>query len=45
MPSPVSGGAFAFSASDTKYSNRGYKSGNVLLNGEVPIKAQLTTYQ
>jgi prepilin-type N-terminal cleavage/methylation domain-containing protein len=45
MPTAVSGGAFAFSASDTKYSNRRYKSGNVLLNDEVPIKARLTTYQ
>ncbi|HEV3100368.1 MAG TPA: prepilin-type N-terminal cleavage/methylation domain-containing protein [Candidatus Udaeobacter sp.] len=33
------------STSDLQYSNRGYKSANILLNGQVPAKARLTTYQ
>ena len=37
--------AIDLSTSDAAYSNRGYKSANILLNGQVPIKAQLTTYQ
>ena len=37
--------AINLSTSDLAYSNRGYKSANILLNGQVPIKAQLTTYQ
>jgi prepilin-type N-terminal cleavage/methylation domain-containing protein len=37
--------AIDLSTSDGAYSNRGYKSANILLNGQVPIKAQLTTYQ
>jgi type II secretory pathway pseudopilin PulG len=30
---------------DPHYSNRALKSANILLNGQVPIKGQLTTYQ
>ena len=45
LPSAITGGAFALSNSDVKYNNRGYKSANVLLNGQVAIKAQLTTSQ
>jgi type II secretory pathway pseudopilin PulG len=30
---------------DPHYSNRAFKSANILLNGQVPIKGQLTTYQ
>ena len=37
--------AIDLSTSDPKYSNRGYKSANILLNGQVPFKARLTTYQ
>ena len=37
--------AIDLSTSDTQYSNRGYKSANILLNGQVPSKARLTTYQ
>jgi len=37
--------AIDLSTSDTQYSNRGYKSANILLNGQVPYKARLTTYQ
>ncbi|MBV9619179.1 MAG: prepilin-type N-terminal cleavage/methylation domain-containing protein [Verrucomicrobia bacterium] len=33
------------STSDAQYSNRGFKSANILLNGQVPYKARLTTYQ
>ncbi|HEV2841539.1 MAG TPA: hypothetical protein VGW39_09465 [Chthoniobacterales bacterium] len=37
--------AVDLSTSDPKYSRRGYKSANILLNGQVPYKARLTTYQ
>lgn len=37
--------AIDLSTSDPQYSNRGYKSANILLNGQVPFKARLTTYQ
>ncbi len=37
--------AIDLSTSDIQYSNRGYKSANILLNGQVPYKARLTTYQ
>jgi type II secretory pathway pseudopilin PulG len=37
--------AIDLSTSDPNYSNRGYKSANILLNGQVPYKARLTTYQ
>ncbi|HEV3244575.1 MAG TPA: prepilin-type N-terminal cleavage/methylation domain-containing protein [Chthoniobacterales bacterium] len=33
------------STSDDQYSNRGFKSANILLNGQVPYKSRLTTYQ
>jgi hypothetical protein len=37
--------AIDLSTCDLKYSNRGFKSANILLNGQVPIRARLTTYQ
>jgi type II secretory pathway pseudopilin PulG len=37
--------AIDLSTADLQYNNRGYKSANVLLNGQVPYKARLTTYQ
>jgi type II secretory pathway pseudopilin PulG len=37
--------AIDLSTSDTQYSNRGYKSANILLNGQVPYKTRLTTFQ
>jgi type II secretory pathway pseudopilin PulG len=37
--------AIDLSTSDLQYSNRGYKAANILLNGQVPFKARLTTYQ
>jgi type II secretory pathway pseudopilin PulG len=37
--------AIDLSTSDPSYSNRGYKSANILLNGQVPFKARLTTFQ
>jgi type II secretory pathway pseudopilin PulG len=37
--------AVDLSTSDPKYSKRGYKSANILLNGMVPFKARLTTFQ
>jgi prepilin-type N-terminal cleavage/methylation domain-containing protein len=37
--------AIDLSTADLQYNNRGFKSANILLNGQVPIKAQLTTYQ
>ena len=37
--------AIDLSTSDAAYSNRGYQSVNILLNGQVPIKAQLTSFQ
>ena len=36
--------AIDLSTADLAYSNRGYKSANILLNGQVPYKARLTTY-
>src|ERR1022692_661950 len=37
--------AVDLSTSDPQYTNRGYKAANILLNGQVPYKARLTTYQ
>jgi type II secretory pathway pseudopilin PulG len=37
--------AIDLSTADLSYSNRGFKSANVFLNGQVPIKAKLTTFQ
>ncbi|MDQ2824374.1 MAG: hypothetical protein M3R29_02895 [Verrucomicrobiota bacterium] len=37
--------AIDLSTADLMYSNRGYKSANVLLNGQVPMRTRLTTYQ
>jgi prepilin-type N-terminal cleavage/methylation domain-containing protein len=37
--------AVNLSTSDPNYSKRGYKSANILLNGQVPFRAKLTTYQ
>lgn len=37
--------AIDLSTSDPKYSKRGYKSANILLNGQVPYRVRLTTYQ
>lgn len=37
--------AIDLSTSDLRYSNRGFKSANILLNGQVPMRARLTTYQ
>ena len=37
--------AIDLSTADQDYTNRGFKSANVLLNGQVPLKARLTTYQ
>lgn len=37
--------AIDLSTADTNYSNRGFKSANILLNGQVPMRARLTTYQ
>jgi prepilin-type N-terminal cleavage/methylation domain-containing protein len=37
--------AIDLSTSDPKYSKRGYKSANILLNGQVPFKSRLTTFQ
>lgn len=37
--------AINFSTANANYSNRGFKSANILLNEQVPIKGQLTTYQ
>lgn len=37
--------AIDLSTADLAYSNRGYKSANILLNGQVPMKTRLTTYQ
>ena len=37
--------AIDLSTADLDYKNRGFKSANVLLNGQVPMKARLTTYQ
>ena len=37
--------AIDLSTSDLNYSNRGFKSANILLNGQVPLRTRLTTYQ
>ncbi|MFZ3375933.1 MAG: type II secretion system protein [Chthoniobacterales bacterium] len=37
--------AIDLSTADLQYNNRGFRSANILLNGQVPIKAQLTHYQ
>lgn len=37
--------AIDLSTADSKYSGRGYKSANILLNGQVPFKTRLATYQ
>lgn len=37
--------AIDLSTSDPKHNRRGYKSANILLNGQVPFKARLTTFQ
>jgi prepilin-type N-terminal cleavage/methylation domain-containing protein len=37
--------AIDLSTADLQYNNRGFKSANILLNGQVPMKAQLTHYQ
>ena len=40
-----SAAAINLSTANSNYSNRGFKSANILLNEQVPIKGQLTTYQ
>ena len=37
--------AINLSTADSHYTNRGFKSANICLNGQVPTKARLTTYQ
>jgi prepilin-type N-terminal cleavage/methylation domain-containing protein len=37
--------AINLSTSDLAYGNRGFKSANILLNGQVPAKTRLTTFQ
>jgi hypothetical protein len=37
--------AINLSTSDDHYSQRGFKSANILLNGQVPMRARLTDYQ
>ena len=37
--------AIDLSTTDTQYSHRGFKSANILLNGQVPSRARLTIYQ
>lgn len=37
--------AVNLSTADAEYSNRGFKAANIFLNGQVPMKARLTTYQ
>jgi hypothetical protein len=37
--------AIDLSTADASYSNRGFRSANILLNGQVPMRARLTTYQ
>lgn len=37
--------AVDLSTCDLQYNNRGFKSANILLNGQVPMRARLTTYQ
>jgi len=37
--------AINLSTADSTYSNRGFKAANIFLNGQVPMKARLATYQ
>ena len=37
--------AINLSTADSNYSNRGFKAANIFLNGQVPMKARLATYQ
>ncbi|MEP7014165.1 MAG: hypothetical protein ABI925_01875 [Verrucomicrobiota bacterium] len=37
--------AINLSTADSQYSNRGFKAANIFLNGQVPMKARLATYQ
>jgi hypothetical protein len=37
--------AIDLSTADPRYTKRGYKSANILLNGQVPFRSRLTTYQ
>jgi type II secretory pathway pseudopilin PulG len=37
--------AVNLSTADLNYSNRGFKAANIFLNGQVPMKTRLTTYQ
>ena len=37
--------AINLSTTDVKYNHRGFRSANILLNGQVPARARLTTYQ
>jgi hypothetical protein len=37
--------AIDLSTADMTYTNRDFKSANILLNGQVPMRARLTTYQ
>jgi hypothetical protein len=37
--------AINLSTSDSKYNNRGFKSANILLNGQVPFRARIALYQ
>lgn len=37
--------AIDLSTADPAYSNRGFKAANIFLNGQVPMKARLATYQ
>ena len=37
--------AVDLSTCDLQYNNRGFRSANILLNGQVPMRARLTTYQ
>jgi hypothetical protein len=37
--------AINLSTADAHYSNRGFKAANIFLNGQVPMKARLATYQ
>lgn len=52
MPTASAGSVYSRSAvavnlstANSNYSNRGFRSANILLNEQVPIKGQLTTYQ
>jgi len=37
--------AIDLSTADPAYSNRNFKSANIFLNAQVPMKARLVTYQ